>query len=282
MVDAPPVIVGIDEVGTGALAGLVVVAGCAIADGAVVGVRDSKMVAEANRYRLATEIRAKAEWTALAERNIESINERGIRACWRECIADVASAARARFPEAHIIIDGQADQQLVQSRLGKREGWNLEFRVGADRMVYQVSAASLIAKTYRDRAMAALASAYPAYDFAKNKGYGSLQHRAALRQYGMCPLHREKFCRKILGRTDGIPHATDPSQEHLDLSPAQAQGLLERGEKVREHLDDWSLQFLSDLRGKLGLGSILTPRQNFFLRGVVHRAERQQQKVEAR
>lgn len=280
MVDAP-VIVGVDEVGTGALAGPVVVAACAIATGAVEGVRDSKMVAEPLRHQLATAIRGKAEWTALAERHIESINERGVRACWRECITEVVSAARTRFPTARIVIDGLQDQMLVQSRQGKQEDWRLEFRAGADRTVYQVSAASLLAKSYRDRMMEALALTYPGYGFAQNKGYGSLGHRQALQQHGMCALHREKFCRKILGRTDGLPHATDPSQENLELSPAQARGLIERGQQARAYLDDWSQQFLADLGSKLDRGAILTPRQNFFLRGVVRRAEKLQQKTEA-
>lgn len=265
--------VGLDEVGLGPLAGTVVVAGVAIPTGAVADVRDSKLVAEADRYRLADAIRARADWTAVSERNAESINARGLRQCWRECVLEVASAAAERFPGARILMDGQSDEGLLL-RLPA-----LSFEIGGDDHVYQVAAASLVAKAHRDRQMVAAHARWPQYGFDRNKGYPVPVHVAALTAHGPCPIHRAKPVRKILAGYVG-PTIT-PEQEVADFSPAEARGYVEEARRLDDHLDDWGRQFVADMARKLDLGVDLTPRQKFFLQAVAGRAGKRRAKAGA-
>jgi len=273
--DAPGrVTVGIDEVGLGPLAGAVVAAGAALLTGAVAGVRDSKLVAEADRYRLADEIRAKADWTAVSERNAESINARGVKQCWRECVLEVAEAAAIRFPGARILMDGQSDEWLLHRMP------SLSFEIGGDDHVYQVAAASLVAKAHRDREMLAAHRQWPEYGFDSHKGYPTPVHVAALMRLGPCPIHRTKPTRKVLHGYVG-PTIT-PEQEVAEFSPAEAKGYVEAAARLDDHLDDWGRRFVADMARKLDLGLDLTPRQKFFLRAVANRAEKRDAKRRAR
>ena len=68
-----------------------------------------------------------------------------------------------------------------------------------DALSYMIGAASIVAKVARDRYMIELDAKYPMYGFARNKGYGTAEHIAALKKYGPCPEHRRSFIRKILG-----------------------------------------------------------------------------------
>lgn len=256
--------IGIDEVGLGPLAGSVVVAGAAIPTGAVEGVRDSKLVAEAERYRLADAIRAKADWTALSERNAESINARGVRQCWRECVLEVAEAAAAKFPGARILMDGQQDEWLVHKMP------DLSFEIGGDDHVYQIAAASLVAKAHRDREMLAAHRQWPEYGFDSHKGYPTPVHVEALMRLGPCPIHRAKPTRTVLHGYVG-PTIT-PEQEVAEFSPAEARGYAEAARRLDDHVDDWGRRFVADMARKLDLGVDLTPRQKFFLRAVADRA----------
>ena len=65
--------------------------------------------------------------------------------------------------------------------------------IGGDNLVQEIAAASIIAKVVRDRLMAMLDTRYPAYQFAKHKGYGTAVHMDALREHGPCPAHRKSF-----------------------------------------------------------------------------------------
>jgi ribonuclease HII len=84
----------------------------------------------------------------------------------------------------HVLIDGRSlsDLPYPQSTFVK-----------GDRDVYSIAAASIIAKTYRDRLMIALDRQYPEYGFARHMGYGTAAHREALRRCGVSPVHRRSF-----------------------------------------------------------------------------------------
>ena len=82
-----------------------------------------------------------------------------------------------------------------------REDWlNAVFstRIGGDRKSVSIAAASIVAKVTRDRMMVEYDEMFPGYAFAKNKGYGTAEHIAALREFGPCPIHRRTFITKFV------------------------------------------------------------------------------------
>lgn len=186
-------LVGIDEVGIGPLAGPVVAAAVLIEDGVVPGVRDSKKVKEERRYILADEIERVAPWFYVARRGHEDVNAHGTMWCWRAVLYEAAKEAHRVFPEMEILIDGP----------GKKE-WRgtltyAKFVPLGDDTVYQIAAASLVAKAARDREMISMAALYPAYGFDRNKGYGTQEHLTSLRSRGECPIHRSKAVNSAIG-----------------------------------------------------------------------------------
>lgn len=71
--------------------------------------------------------------------------------------------------------------------------------IKGDAKIYSISAASIIAKVTRDRIMREYDEVYPEYGFAGHKGYGTAKHIQAIREYGICPLHRKSFTRNFIG-----------------------------------------------------------------------------------
>ncbi|MCS6712324.1 ribonuclease HII [Brachybacterium sp. EF45031] len=188
------IIVGLDEVGRGALAGPVVIGACAIrmvdAEPMTVlppEVRDSKLLTPRRREALAPRIRQAAPtasgWASAAE-----IDELGI-------LPALARAARRaltalELPVHAILLDGSVDV-LARDGLGAQA--SVTVRVGADRDCASVAAASVVAKVERDAHMQRLDADAPQYGWAGNKGYGSAAHRQALREYGAHPEHRRSW-----------------------------------------------------------------------------------------
>jgi ribonuclease HII len=78
---------------------------------------------------------------------------------------------------------------------------NIEFPqrsvIGGDALCYSIGAASIIAKVYRDKMMDDYAKEYPQYAFDSNKGYGTAAHIQAIKEYGLCPIHRRTFTKKF-------------------------------------------------------------------------------------
>ena len=175
--------VGMDECGMGALAGPVVVAAVVIAEGIVAGVRDSKKVAESRRYGLADAIRDKAVFVHVASRSSTEIDERGLEACWAECVAECRDAVQTRSPGLTVFCDW-ADKPLAE-RVA-----NVTFVRNGDSEVYAIAAASLVAKAHHDRYMVEVGREFPQYGLGKHKGYGTPDHWAAIRKHGLTPIHR--------------------------------------------------------------------------------------------
>ena len=73
----------------------------------------------------------------------------------------------------------------------------------SETVIANIAAASILAKVSRDRVMLEIDKLYPEYQFAKHKGYGTKLHRELLQKYGMCPVHRRSFMKKILGEIHG-------------------------------------------------------------------------------
>jgi len=182
-------IAGVDEVGRGPLAGPVVA--CAVImppdARAIGGVADSKMLEPAERHRLAPLIRARAvAWAlgAASVREIERLNIAGATAL-------AMRRALGRLPVARDLV-------LVDGRPMKQLGVDHRAVVDGDAKCYSIACASIVAKVTRDRLLAALDPRYPGYGWARNSGYGTPQHLAALRDSGLTPHHRVQFCASAL------------------------------------------------------------------------------------
>ena len=175
------VIAGMDEVGRGPLAGPVVTACvCMDADHLIPGVNDSKKVAEKKRDALYERIMAEAQYVKLGWRDPQVIDEVNILNATRQAMEECA----ADFTGSLILIDAVQGLRLpCESRA----------IIHGDATSYMIAAASIVAKVTRDRYMVELDKRYPMYGFARNKGYGTAEHIAALRQYGPCPAHRRSF-----------------------------------------------------------------------------------------
>ena len=182
------VIAGMDEVGRGPLAGPVVTACvCMDADHLIPGVNDSKKVAEKKRDALYERIMAEAQYVKLGWRDPQVIDEVNILNATRQAMEECA----ADFTGSLILIDAVQGLRLpCESRA----------IIHGDATSYMIAAASIVAKVTRDRYMIELDKQYPMYGFARNKGYGTAEHIAALKQYGPCPEHRRSFIGKFVGQ----------------------------------------------------------------------------------
>ena len=174
---------GVDEAGRGPLCGTVVAA-AVILDPArpIAGLNDSKKLSAKRRERLAEEIRAKALAWAVAEASVEEID--------RLNILHASMLAMTRAVEA---LSLQPDIVKVDGNRCPDVSLPCEAIVGGDALVMEISAASILAKTVRDASMVELDRAYPAYGFARHKGYPVPEHLAALRAHGVLACHRKSF-----------------------------------------------------------------------------------------
>lgn len=195
-VGGPGIVVGIDEVGRGSLAGPLTVGAVALPDEPqVIGIDDSKKLAPARRERLAAEIRQVALGVGLAHIPPDEIDAVGMAASLRVAMARALAACEADI-RARGNGDG-ADAVLIDGNpVHVHEGEKC--LVKGDGKVACIAAASIVAKVARDAYMVQMAGEYPAYHFESNKGYGSRAHIAALREHGPCALHRRSFLHNIL------------------------------------------------------------------------------------
>jgi ribonuclease HII len=182
---APRRMAGVDEAGRGPLAGPVVAAAVILdPQYPIEGLADSKALDPVRREELAGLIRARARawsiaWADAAEIDALNILEASMLAMRR------AVERLAVLPD-HVCVDGNRCPRL---------GWRytVEAIVAGDATVPEISAASILAKTWRDAWMERLDARYPGYGFARHKGYPTAEHRAALDRLGPCPVHRRSF-----------------------------------------------------------------------------------------
>ena len=179
-------VAGIDEVGRGPLAGPVVTACVSIPrDRLVPGVDDSKKLTEKKReslYPLLLDAADYAETCFLPPSVIDEIN---ILNATKRAMETCAANFRGVF-----LVDA------VQALHLPGEARPL---IHGDALSYMIGAASIVAKVARDHYMIELDEKYPMYGFARNKGYGTAEHIAALKKYGPCPEHRRTFIRNFVG-----------------------------------------------------------------------------------
>lgn len=173
---------GIDEAGRGPIAGSLVMAG-AILTKKVDGLDDSKKLTEKRREKL-YEIVKNSSKHFIYEVNAAKIDEIGLSKSIKECL----EAIKNHFGEdANFLFDGNSSFGV--------EG--IPTLVKADAKVQAVSAASILAKVYRDRQMIEYAKVYPEYGFEKHKGYGTKAHLEAIEKFGYCEIHRRSFKIKL-------------------------------------------------------------------------------------
>lgn len=176
-------VAGVDEVGRGPLAGPVVVAAVILPhDCFIEKLNDSKKLSEATREKLYDEILAKAVAVSRAvidEKTIDRIN--------------IYQATMNGMYEAIFGLNPQPEEVLIDAvKLNRLEIPSTSIIKG-DAKSASIAAASIVAKVERDRMMKEMDKIYPEYEFAKNKGYGTAEHLAALRKYGACKIHRRSF-----------------------------------------------------------------------------------------
>ena len=181
--DIPGLMAGVDEAGRGPLAGPVVAAAVILDDlNPIKGLADSKKLTALRREKLYDEIRAKALCCSIALATVEEIDSLNILQA--TLLAMKRAVEGLRLKPMKVLVDGNRLPTL---------GIFAEAIVKGDALVPAISAASILAKVYRDRWCAEFHLEYPQYGFAGHKGYGTVSHLAALREHGACPQHRKSF-----------------------------------------------------------------------------------------
>ncbi len=181
-------IAGVDEAGRGPLAGPVVAAAVILhPDRSIDGLDDSKKLSARRREVLAREIRERAMSWSVAWADAAEIDALNILA------ATMLAMRRAILGLAVVPAGIRVDGNRLPDLRFRDQQIDGEAIIGGDASVPEISAASIIAKTTRDRIMVKMDSLYPNYEFASHKGYGTEVHRDRLQQYGPCEQHRRSF-----------------------------------------------------------------------------------------
>ena len=194
-------VAGADEAGRGACAGPLVVAAVVLPEGRggqVPGLADSKLLSPVAREQVYLEVVARALCWSTVVIPAAEVDAAGLH------VANIEGMRRAlaRLPvrPAYVLTDGFPVRGLSAPALAVWKG---------DQVIASIAAASVVAKVTRDRIMAELHEAHPAYDFGTHKGYVTAAHTDALATYGPCPEHRFSYInvarRALAGLPGGVP-----------------------------------------------------------------------------
>ena len=182
-------ICGIDEAGRGPLAGPVVVASAIMPEESMIeGVNDSKKVSEKKRELLYEKIIEEAisySVAIISEKEIDKVN--------------ILNATKEGLTQTLVGLKTKPDLILVDA-LDKIDTLGISFKpiIKGDALVYSISCASIIAKVTRDRIMRQMDEIYPEYGFAGHKGYGTAKHIQAIKENGLCDIHRKSFTKNFI------------------------------------------------------------------------------------
>ncbi len=184
-------IAGIDEAGRGPLAGPVVAAAVILplvgerlpAD--CFGLDDSKKLSHAEREELFEFVRSKALAIGIGIRTNTDIDRLNILRATMEAMTDAVRQVESVIEPQLLLVDGHYFRTSL--------AYKYQTIVGGDGLSPSVASASIIAKVTRDRIMREFHEEYPHYNFLRNKGYGTAEHREAIAKYGYCPIHRRSF-----------------------------------------------------------------------------------------
>lgn len=206
-------VVGIDEVGKGAWAGPLVVCGVVARKGwGHPKVRDSKKFkgdgADAARRKvLYSLIEPNIEMKFIGKVGPEEIDKEGIEKALEKLNTQVLRALVVHYPDSVVVADGLKKPECPEAKI-------ILCLPKADQLVTAVSAASIIAKVYRDARMVKFHERWPGYDFYHNKGYHSEVHKAALEEHGPCDIHRFSF-KPVLQAARSAPGIEMYSSGHI-------------------------------------------------------------------
>ncbi len=178
-------IAGVDEAGRGPCAGPLVIASVILKDpqsDALSEIRDSKELTPAKRERLFDVVIEQSLTHSIIEVSIDEIDSLGLHKCNIEGMRRAINALEIE-PE-YVLTDGYAIPGLITPNLAVWKG---------DQVAISISAASILAKVYRDRIMVELDKNYPGYGLAGHKGYITKTHTDAIKELGVLPIHRKSF-----------------------------------------------------------------------------------------
>jgi len=198
-------VIGCDEVGRGSLAGPVVASVIAldlrfnlpagkagIEELRLKDIKDSKLLTPKKREELSRIIKQHSAWS-VAEVSSVIIDEINIHQAtllaMRRAIKSLLQKMTNEKSKVFIYIDGQFKVPECD--------YDQESVIGGDNKVLSIAAASIVAKVHRDNLMERMHKFYPKYNFAQNKGYGTLFHRQMIQKHGLSPIHRLSFCQSI-------------------------------------------------------------------------------------
>ena len=177
------IIAGVDEVGRGPLAGPVVTAAVILdPNNPIVGLRDSKKLTQKKREKLVLEIQEKAIAWSIGRADVAEIDK--INILQATMIAMQRAVAGLSVRPTLVLVDGNRAPDFAIPA---------EAIIGGDDKVDEISAASIIAKVFRDNEMCTMDDLYPGYGFSSHKGYGTSHHLAAIEILGVCAIHRRSF-----------------------------------------------------------------------------------------
>ena len=180
-------VAGIDEAGRGPLAGPVVAAAVVFRAGTLIaGVDDSKKLTPRARAGLFDQIMSRAFAVGIGSVDNTVIDEINILNATFLAMDRAVGSLGVR--PGHLIVDGNLFRPGPAS-----SGIPFSTVIGGDGECFSIAAASIIAKVTRDRLMEEFDRTYPGYGFARHKGYGTADHRAAILRLGFCPIHRRSF-----------------------------------------------------------------------------------------
>lgn len=181
-------VAGIDEVGRGPLAGPVVTAVVILKQGALIeGINDSKKLSEAKREELYDIIVKEAVDYSIGIVSPAEIDEINILQATYKAMQQCIDGLKIK-PD-FILVDAVTIPNIEIKQKGIIKG---------DAKSISIGAASIVAKVTRDRLMKDYAQIFPEYDFEQNKGYGSSKHVEAIKEIGICPIHRRSFVKNFM------------------------------------------------------------------------------------
>ena len=182
-------ICGIDEAGRGPLAGPVVVASVIMPENSMIeGVNDSKKISEKKREKLYDQILEEAISYGVGIIGQDEIDEINILNATKKALT--LSLKELTTKPDLIIVDALTHIDTM--------GIPYESIIKGDAKCYSIASASIIAKVTRNRIMREWDSVYPEYGFIQHKGYGTAKHISAIKEYGLCPIHRKSFTKNFI------------------------------------------------------------------------------------
>lgn len=192
---------GVDEAGRGPLAGPVSVCACVMpTEIPIIGINDSKKLSENMRERLYEKIIDVADYCVVLI-DCDTIDE-----------INILNSTKLGMKQALAGLKIRPQLALVDAVKGLDTDIPYNPIIKGDAKSYNIAAASIIAKVTRDRLMRELDKTYPQYGFARNKGYGTAEHIAALSLFGACPQHRRTFIKKFVA-TETVAEITNGAKK---------------------------------------------------------------------